>query len=62
MNDTLLPQVQAAGGKIYPPLTHFIREQWQERYSSETWQRFGAAKKQFDPINVLTPGVGIFSA
>jgi FAD/FMN-containing dehydrogenase len=27
----------------------------------ETWQRFAAAKKQFDPNNVLTPGAGIFS-
>ena len=26
------------------------------------WQRFAAAKNRFDPINVLTPGAGIFSA
>ena len=63
MNDTLVPRVQAAGGKIYPPFAPILsREQWQEHYGSETWQRFDAAKKQFDPINVLTPGAGIFSA
>jgi len=28
--------------------------------SLETWRLFAAAKKRFDPANVLTPGTGIF--
>lgn len=26
----------------------------------QTWQRFAAAKRRFDPNNVLTPGAGVF--
>jgi FAD/FMN-containing dehydrogenase len=60
-NVALLPRVQTAGGKIYPPYCPILsREQWQEHYGAETWRRFAAAKKRFDPNNVLTPGAGIF--
>jgi FAD/FMN-containing dehydrogenase len=61
-NHALLPRLQAAGGKIYPPYCPILSgSQWQEHYGAETWQRFAAAKKRFDPNNVLTPGAGIFS-
>jgi cytokinin dehydrogenase len=60
--NTLLPRLQAAGGKIYPPYCPILsKQQWQVHYGPETWQRFAAAKKQYDPNNVLTPGAGIFS-
>ena len=60
-NHALLPRLQAAGGKIYPPYCPILsREQWQVHYGQETWQRFAAAKRRFDPNNVLTPGAGIF--
>ncbi len=60
-NHALLPRLQAAGGKIYPPYCPILsREQWQVHYGPETWQRFAAAKRRFDPNNVLTPGAGIF--
>jgi len=60
-NDALLPRLCAAGGKIYPPYAPILScGGWQEHYGLETWWRFTAAKKRFDPNNVLTPGVGIF--
>ncbi len=60
-NEALLPRLRAAGGKIYPPFAPVLSHKgWQEHYGSDTWPRFAAAKKQFDPKNVLTPGAGIF--
>jgi FAD/FMN-containing dehydrogenase len=60
-NQALLPRVLEADGKIYPPYAPILsKTQWQQHYGSETWQRFAAAKKRFDPNGVLTPGAGIF--
>ena len=60
--NALLPRVLAAGGKIYPPYCPILsKQQWLEHYGPDTLQRFAAAKKQFDPNNVLTPGPGVFS-
>ncbi len=60
-NRTLPPRLRAAGGKIYPPFAPVLSPyEWQEHYGPETWRRFAAAKKRFDPNNVLTPGAGIF--
>jgi cytokinin dehydrogenase len=61
-NQALLPRVQGVGGKIYPPFAPILsKEQWQEHYGRETWQRLAAAQQRFDPNNILTPGAGIFS-
>jgi FAD/FMN-containing dehydrogenase len=60
-NQTLVSRLQVAGGKVYPPFSPILsREQWQKHYGPETWRRFAAAKKRFDPANVLTPGAGVF--
>jgi cytokinin dehydrogenase len=60
-NQALLPRVLEAGGKIYLPYAPVLsKTQWQQHFGVETWQRFAAAKKQFDPNGVLTPGAGIF--
>jgi cytokinin dehydrogenase len=60
MNEAVLPRIQDAGGKIYPPFAPIpTREQWRTHYGA-TWMRFAAAKRQFDPKNVLTPGFAIF--
>lgn len=60
-NHALVPRVQAAGGKIYPPYCPILSQaQWQAHYGAEIWQRFAAAKRRFDPNNMLTPGAGIF--
>jgi len=59
-NQALLPLLLAAG-KVYPPFAPILsHEQWQEHYGKEVWARFAAAKKRFDPNNILTPGAGIF--
>jgi cytokinin dehydrogenase len=61
VNQTLARRCIAAGGKIYPPHAPVLsREEWQRHYGRQTWQRFAAAKKRFDPSNVLTPGAGVF--
>src|SRR5262245_20931076 len=60
-NDALVPRLQAAGGKLFPPNSPILsKPQWREHFGPETWRRFAAAKKRFDPNNVLTPGAGIF--
>ena len=60
-NRTLVVRARASGGKIYPPYAPVpTRAEWQEHYGPDTWVRFAAAKKRFDPNNVLTPGAGIF--
>jgi cytokinin dehydrogenase len=60
-NQTLLTQLLAAGGKVYPPYAPILsQEQWQQHYEPATWQRLRTAKKRYDPNNVLTPGAGIF--
>lgn len=57
----LLPRVFAVGGKIYPPYCPVLtKQQWHEQYGPQVWQRFAAAKKRFNPNNVLTPGAGVF--
>jgi FAD/FMN-containing dehydrogenase len=53
--------VRTAGGKIYPPFAPILsHDEWQEHYSMDIWPRFAAAKRRFDPKNILTPGAGIF--
>jgi FAD/FMN-containing dehydrogenase len=60
-NQTLVPRLYAAGGRVYPPYSPTLsRDGWREHYGPETWRQFAAAKKRFDPANVLTPGAGIF--
>lgn len=61
-NRAMLRDVHAAGGKAYPPFAPILSpEEWREHYGPATWQRLVAAKQQFDPANILTPGPGIFS-
>jgi FAD/FMN-containing dehydrogenase len=60
-NRVLLARALDMGGKIYPPFAPVLSPaQWQQHYGPTIWQRFVAAKKQFDPNNVLNPGAGIF--
>ena len=60
--NALLLCVLAVGGKIYPPYCPILsKHQWLEHYRPDILQRFAAAKREFDPNNVLTRGPGIFS-
>jgi cytokinin dehydrogenase len=59
-NEALVPRIRDAGGKIYPPFAPVLsHDDWRSHFG-DTWPRLAAAKQQFDPKNVLTPGPGIF--
>jgi cytokinin dehydrogenase len=61
-NQLLVERCLKDRGKIYPPFAPpMSRENWQLHYGPRLWQRLAAAKKRFDPNNVLTPGAGVFA-
>ena len=60
-NERLVANALDQGGKVYPPFAPVLsRAQWERHYERATWKRLAAAKRRYDPNNVLTPGVGIF--
>ncbi len=60
-NRKLLEAMERLGGKRYPGHSPFFSgADARNHYGPDTWSRFEAAKKEFDPKNVLTPGPGIF--
>ena len=61
-NQMLVKRCMDEGGKVYPPFAPSLsREEWQQHYGAQIWQRFAAAKRRFDPNGVLTPGAGVFA-
>ena len=61
VNRGILEKMRACGGKVYPPYApYFSQPEWQEHFGPATWQRLLAAKRKYDPKNVLTPGLGMF--
>lgn len=62
VNRELFEKMSALGGKRYPPYSGVVSpREWHEHYGAEVWRRLSAAKKNYDPNNVLTPGPGIFA-
>jgi FAD/FMN-containing dehydrogenase len=60
-NRDLLEKMTALGGKRYAPYAGVMSPTaWQEHFGPEIWRRLSAAKKKFDPNNVLTPGPNMF--
>jgi len=60
-NRDLLAKMTALGGKRYAPYTGVMSPaDWQEHFGPEVWRRLSAAKKKYDPNNVLTPGPNMF--
>jgi cytokinin dehydrogenase len=60
-NAALVATAMQHGGKVYPPFAPILSAaQWRDHYGSTMWARFAAAKRRFDPNNVLNPGAGIF--
>jgi len=59
-NRSLFERCRALGGTVYPigavPMT---QADWRVHFGGE-WARLEAAKRGFDPANILTPGPGIF--
>ena len=57
----LVARAMQHGGKVYPPFAPILSAtQWRDHYEPTVWTRFAAAKRRFDPNNVLNPGAGIF--
>ena len=56
----MIPGNELAGDGRFVGITTVTKEQWQAHYTAETWHRFAAAKRQFDPNTALTSGAGIF--
>jgi FAD/FMN-containing dehydrogenase len=60
-NAILVARAMQHGGKVYPPFAPILSAaQWRDHYEPTVWTRFAAAKRRFDPNNVLNPGAGIF--
>lgn len=53
-------QALAVGGTRYPiGLLDFTHDDW-ARHFGDRWPAFQAAKRRYDPANIMTPGPGIF--
>jgi len=62
-NRVLYERVRAVGGKIYPvSALPFTAGDWKDHFGPDTWRQFARAKREYDPNNILTPGVAIFGS
>jgi hypothetical protein len=60
-NRALAERCMELGGKVYPPFAPPLsRDEWRRHYGDRTWARFAAARREFDPNGILTPGAGVF--
>ncbi len=61
-NLRLAERVRSKGGQRYAGYgaVPFTPADWANHYGAATWARLTAAKRAFDPANVLTPGPGMF--
>jgi cytokinin dehydrogenase len=59
-NRVVYERARDAGGKRYPiGSVQFGPADWRDHYGGD-WPAFAAAKAQYDPRHILTPGQGIF--
>jgi FAD/FMN-containing dehydrogenase len=59
-NRAIYERVRAAGGTLYPVSAFpMSRADWRQHFGS-AWGQLRAAKHNFDPGNVLTPGYEVF--
>jgi FAD/FMN-containing dehydrogenase len=59
-NAALVATAMQHGGKVYPPFAPILSAaQWRDHYGPATWTRFAAAKRRFDPNNVLNASARI---
>jgi len=62
MNRSLYERAREMGGtRLTTTAIPFSQADWSQHYGS-VWESFRAAKKRFDPNNVLTPAQGMFSS
>jgi FAD/FMN-containing dehydrogenase len=59
-NRRFYERARELGCKLYPiGSVRLSHQEWQEQYHPY-WEQFSAAKRRYDPDNILTPGPGIF--
>lgn len=62
-NRELLARMTAVGGTAYAPYTPVrTPAEWVEHFGPAVWKRFAAAKRKYDPKQVLSPYPAIFAA
>jgi FAD/FMN-containing dehydrogenase len=62
-NRDLLARMTALGGKRYSPYSGVMSTgDWAAHFGPDVWRRLSAAKKKYDPNNVLSPGPAMFVA
>ncbi len=60
-NRELLARMTALGGKRYMPYPGLMSPRdWAAHFGPDVWRRLSAAKKKYDPNDVLSPGPGMF--
>ena len=61
-NRDLFERARSMGGTAYPVGSiPFSRADWRTHFGT-AWPEFSAARKRYDPANLLAPGQGIFTA
>ena len=61
-NRELLARMTALGGKRYSPYSGIMSTRdWATHFGPDVWQRVSAAKRKYDPNNVLSPGPRMFA-
>jgi cytokinin dehydrogenase len=59
--EKVIPRVLKDGGTFYLPHTPILSgEQWEQHFGPKVFAQLKAAKKRYDPNNLLNPGAGIF--
>jgi cytokinin dehydrogenase len=62
-NRELLARITMVGGKRYSPYSGVMSSgEWAAHFGPDVWRRLSAAKKKYDPNNVLSPGPAMFAA
>jgi FAD/FMN-containing dehydrogenase len=60
-NHDLLTKMTALGGKRYTPYSGIMSaDDWVTHFGPDVWRRLSAAKREYDPHQVLSPGAGMF--
>jgi cytokinin dehydrogenase len=60
INQRMLEQMHAVGGKAYPPYAPYTTlVEWAQHYGPAVWQRLQAAKREYDPNSALSPSLGM---
>ena len=61
-NRELLSRMTELQGKRYSPYSGVMStSDWAKHFGRDLWKRFSAAKKRYDPNNVLSPGAAMFA-